>query len=594
MILRAFALHGYMEQDHRDQENALAAATAAVASASSSARDELPSAAAVASAASALVRYRVDASAASAAAFHAPLSGAAALSVSAVLLAAGGPGGSPPVLLAPAPPGWAPSDPPPRAEALLGCEAAAGGVCAWRVARLSSALDLLGTSPALREALRGLGQPPALWLLLLSLDGAAVAGGSPRWASAAALRPGHRLALSAAPFGALAPTAFLASAAAAVISRTLPAAPPALLLLDLLALPGCEGGPLATPDGLVALLLPPLRGPAAAFPAAVAADALLPALAAHAAAAAPRGAAPPPAPALQPAAAAPAAVPAARLAERAVASLAPGGVAGWGSAVCVAASAGLFLTASHVLLPGGCAGGAAGGGGRSRLPPLPPLAAASATLRGGEGAAQAARALWLCRGPLDLALLQADPPATPGGWAQLRPLADEDHPALQRGAPLLCAGHGALPPGAAGHAPSLSAGAVAHYNARAALLRAHLPVHAGCSGGALLSPDGSLAGLVTSNGRLSVAGGAARLQPFLNWSVAAPALRRLCAAARAVPAGARLAPGEACPPELAAALAELDEADAEAGEAWALREPGKVEAPGPRLGEYLRERRSRL
>jgi hypothetical protein len=125
------------------------------------------------------------------------------------------------------------------------------------------------------------------------------------------------------------------------------------------------------------------------------------------------------------------------------------------------------------------------------------------------------------------------------------------------------------------------------------MLRAALPVHAGGSGGALITPCGALAGLVTSNSRLNRGssaaggGGGAGTLPTLNFSVSGPALRSLCAAARAQPAGG------APTAELAAACAQLDAPDERARAAWALQEArAVVPGAGPRLADFLR--RSRL
>jgi hypothetical protein len=251
----------------------------------------------------------------------------------------------------------------------------------------------------------------------------------------------------------------------------------------------------------------------------------------------------------------------------------------WGSAVCVGAGSGLYLTAAHLLHPAAASSGAAATSHRhsggsdavddvascDALPALPGGAVAHAALRGADGVWRHATSAWVCRGALDLALLALDAPLPREGLTQLEPSsALDDANDVAQGAPCAVIGHAqfapaaALPPAAALGVVSRCVGA-ADSAASPSMLLTSAAVHAGASGGAVIGRRGQLLGLVTSNAR---AAGSAHPLPQLNFSVAAPALRRLCAAARDAPPGAALRPGlPGAPAELLAACAALDEPD---------------------------------
>ena len=537
-------------------------------------------------------------------------------------------------------------------EVLLGCEKGRQPP-RWRRARVAARLDLLDAAGPLSAALAPLlahgwsldgSYTPHCWLVLLECEGEGVSLDSP-WLSSASLAPGDALALSGAPFGALSPTSFLGAVGGARLSHLLPpSARPAALLLDAAPLlPGMEGGCVAASLGgqpaLVGMLLPPLRRcqhkqPSRpppptrlvdSVPLAVTSDCLFAALAAHLAALPPL-LPPPPRPAADAHGPSPPSFSAAlALAPRAVALLSPQGVGGgaWGSAVCISGASSYFLTAAHVVHPSSpsaappkpspptliqkptASSATATAPPRSSsppsFPPLPPGAAPSALLLSSDGAAHAAAVLWVCRGPLDLALLHC-PSASPHRWAQARPVADPDDPRLSPGAEVLCAAHGRFGPSAHLLSPSLAFGVVAAHSPESQLLRVSLPVHGGASGGALLSPDGALLGIVTSNASLRVGGGGGgpsetdgtgdqrkekgderTMLPTLNFSVAGPGLRRLCGAARAAGGVGGASGGLG---ELVAACLELDGEDERMRRAWALQEE-PAEAPRRRLWSRL-------
>jgi hypothetical protein len=297
------------------------------------------------------------------------------------------------------------------------------------------------------------------------------------------------------------------------------------------------------------------------------------------------------------------------LAERALALLSPAG-GSWGSAVCIASGAGLFLTAAHVIHPAAPAAAAslfravpsaaneprASGLG---LPHLPLGAVGRCVLHTSDGAFPA-RAIWVSRGPLDLALVQRDL-STRFTCRELRPLPCLSDARLSPGAPVFLAAHGLAGPLARLRSPLLSSGVIASRPEHCHFpLRCSCAVHAGASGGALVTPDGWLAGVVTSNSSLAAAGATSRPLPTLNFSVAGPALVDLCDAARGLGSSVSLSPGMAMSDSsaeraLGDACAALDRAGEAASNAWALREP-KAEsdaqaiarlAPGSGLAAYL-------
>jgi hypothetical protein len=109
---------------------------------------------------------------------------------------------------------------------------------------------------------------------------------------------------------------------------------------------------------------------------------------------------------------------------------------------------------------------------------------------------------------------------------------------------------------------------------------------AGASGGAVVSADGCLVGLVTSNARHTSTGATL---PNLNFCLAADALRPLWSALAAPPEGA----GDA----LGATLARLDVSDSALSSMWALASQEgpqgqgcEEEAAGARLHRLLREK----
>jgi S1-C subfamily serine protease len=300
-------------------------------------------------------------------------------------------------------------------------------------------------------------------------------------------------------------------------------------------------------------------------------------------------------------------------ASRAVALLAVRGGAAWGSAVCISAD-GFLLTAAHIVhpeapaaagpaAPRGGLGGAwpelpeaveaadAGGAatGEEGWPALPRGASDHALVRLRDGRWRRAATLWVSHGALDLALLRLDGPLPREGLPVLA-LGHEadDADALAPGAPCAVLGHALFAP-AAGLPPAAAAGVVARCVAPTgaaaaplAMLLTSAAVHGGASGGAVVGARGTLLGLVTSNAH---AAGAAAPMPQLNFSVAAPALRRLCAAAAASGAGA---PGAAR--ALRAACAALDASDAHMAALWALQPAPAQPAqppPGPRLAAFL-------
>jgi hypothetical protein len=351
-------------------------------------------------------------------------------------------------------------------------------------------------------------------------------------------------------------------------------------------------------------------------------------------------------------------------ASRAVALVTVRGGGAWGSAVCVGPRRGLFLTVAHLLQPsapsaGGAPapwassasarrrgssgadafdlGGADDANVHASLPPLPAGAVPDALVRltGGDGAWRRARTVWVCRGPLDVALLRLveeeeahdEAPRLQEGHllASLAlPPARDARAHLEPGAPCVVIGHAQFAPAAA-LPPAAAAGVVArvlapHRSASdapspsLAMLLTSAAVHAGASGGAVVGADGALLGLVTSNAR---AAGADAPLPSLNFSVAAPALAQLLAAvAAADAAGATAAqltpgsggPGAGAPRALLAACAALDAPDGDMAALWALQSPppalygeeGERVAPparelppagGPRLAAYLAQLR---
>jgi S1-C subfamily serine protease len=470
-----------------------------------------------------------------------------------------------------------------------------------------SALPLHADEPQLTAAPAAARSAGAsLCVAVLEVDGRALDALTPLWASAAHLSRGAPVALAGAPFGALAPAHFAACVAAGCVANALPhGTSPAAFLLDARTLPGAEGGPVAcaATGALVGVLLPPLRPRAHGAPevsnqsfcpcmiqrltTTLCAHPQVPLMVAWDALAAALGE-PLPRPAFASIsqgvtsvssadAVSPAAV-AAACRGVALVSVRDGGA--WGSAVCVGGASGLYLTAAHLLHPAAASSGAAATSHRhiggndaaadvalsDALPALPGGAVAHAALRGADGVWRRATSAWVCRGALDLALLALDAPLPREGLTQLEPSSDFDYGLddVAQGAPCAVIGHAqfapaaALPPAAALGVVSRCVGA-ADSAASPSMLLTSAAVHAGASGGAVIGRRGQLLGLVTSNAR---AAGSAHPLPQLNFSVAAPALRRLCAAARDAPPGAALRPGlPGAPAELLAACAALDEPD---------------------------------
>jgi hypothetical protein len=355
-------------------------------------------------------------------------------------------------------------------------------------------------------------------------------------------------------------------------------------------------------------------------------------------------------------------------ASRAVALVTVRGGGAWGSGVCVGHRTGIFLTVAHLLQPDApSAGGApaprapharsssssrrasvAAGAGNahaqqpvSSLPVLPAGAAPDALLRlpGGGGAWRRARTVWVCRGPLDVALLRLvdddliQAPLLQEGHLPALALPPARHAAahLAPGAPCVVIGHAQFAP-AVMLPPAAAAGVVArvlapHRSSTSdvtsssspppppplAMLLTSAAVHAGASGGAVVGADGALLGLVTSNAR---AAGADAPLPCLNFSVAAPALAQLLAAVAdadaAGAAAAQLTPGGGggAPRALLAACAALDATDDDMAALWALQSPPPLcddhldggergarparqlpHAGGPRLAAYLAQLR---
>jgi hypothetical protein len=138
----------------------------------------------------------------------------------------------------------------------------------------------------------------------------------------------------------------------------------------------------------------------------------------------------------------------------------------WGSAVCVGAGSGLYLTAAHLLHPAAASSGAAAtsppshrhsGGNEAvndvalgdALPALPGGAVGHAALRGADGVWRRATSAWVCRGALDLALLALDAPLPREGLTQLEPsFHDDDHclDDVAQGAPCAVIGHAQFAP----------------------------------------------------------------------------------------------------------------------------------------------------
>jgi len=549
----------------------------------------------------------------------------------------------------------------------------------WRTASVLAMLDLSAAVPDLAQAVgllaaHGAATDASTWVAALSIsvpkEVATAIRAALAWRSAAGVTPGDALAACGAPFGCLAPAAFSGSVWSATVSQVLPwrsdarhavtewpRLPPAALLLDMQFMPGMEGAPMAVCSGgaedsppatCCAFLLCPLRPVRAATAVCigVTTDTLVAAL--RASGLLPHGALDN---MLLTRARLGASHPGIEAALRAVAMLSAAGAPSWGTCVCVAPQAGLFLTAAHVVHPGAPAASA----GRAQplrgtpwtttimsraqdehagsnttqhaaFPHLPNGAAASAHIRPWHSSARAvlsARTVWVSRGPLDVALVQIDGDGleTPR-FTQLHPTRSPDTH-LAPGARVLVAGHAHFGP-ASGHdsrvggdsawwpPPVVTAGCVSAHDTSAALLRVSAAVHAGASGGAVLCPStGALLGLVTSNAALTQAGSAATSSgqprstslPALNFSVAAPALEALCAACAAVPAGCTLRPGtsgQAGATAVAAACAALDSPDDRISHVWALRTdggastqqplPAQLPGAGPKLTEFLRSR----
>ncbi|KAI5080606.1 hypothetical protein GOP47_0003789 [Adiantum capillus-veneris] len=171
-----------------------------------------------------------------------------------------------------------------------------------------------------------------------------------------------------------------------------------------------------------------------------------------------------------------------------------------------------------------------------------------------------ARAVYISRGPLDIALLQLD--KAPAGLLPIQPEEICPFP----GTTAIVIGHGLFGP-RSDLCPSVSAGVVSRV-VRAgslpgspqeefpAMLETTAAVHPGGSGGAVVNENGHLIGLVTSNARHS--GGA--VIPHLNFSIPYASLKPIFA----------FASGELKDPSVLSALAIPDE---QLSAVWALVPP---------------------
>ena len=522
----------------------------------------------------------------------------------------------------------------------------------WFAASIVQTVDLT-SSPLLAAALAPFAgawdvSSTRLALLQLQAPPSHRAPDAALWGGGEKLFRGGMLCLASAPFGALSPSSFRASASSACVSALLPpppdspdgaqtaCVPPLLLLLDGRCLPGSEGAAVAcaATGRLVGVALLPLRGRFAARPSSTSSDRPSPpprpaacacpdaddgpwlaiTAAGLAAALAPGGATQRDETRslvallsrlrISPAEAA-AAPPALEDAASRVALLRVG--SSWASAVPLGAT-GFFVTAAHTVHPGRTGKpGALGFGSRAKeknwiinaLPPLPSGAARSAELRfAPHGRWWRAEVMWVCTGPLDVALLRVlvPPPSLDSGAVYDAlplplPLSHIDTPA---GSPVWVAGHGRFPPDmrmptalTSGVISSSSGGAFAplshhlheHSHAAAshpmsradslgqpqpqlqpqpALLRTTCVVRPGASGGAVLTRSGAVAAVVSSNAKLDGGGWGRRgaphkkeggggrsaphspsqhlFFPSLNFCVPAARLARLVAAVAAVAA----------------------------------------------------------
>lgn len=171
-----------------------------------------------------------------------------------------------------------------------------------------------------------------------------------------------------------------------------------------------------------------------------------------------------------------------------------------------------------------------------------------------------ARAVYISRGPLDIALLQLD--KAPAGLLPIKPEENSPFP----GSTAIVIGHGLFGP-RSDLCPSLSAGVVSRVvkagslpgsaqEELPAMLETTAAVHPGGSGGAVVNEHGRLIGLVTSNARHS--GGA--VIPHLNFSIPYASLKPIFS----------FASGEVKDPSTLSALGIPDE---QLSAVWALVPP---------------------
>jgi hypothetical protein len=357
----------------------------------------------------------------------------------------------------------------------------------------------------------------------------------------------HGVVAWGSPFGALAPFHFAHSAVAGVVSGVLGPPSSSVLRLDVAALPGMEGGPVACArcGGLAAVLSRPLvrggaggsAGAAAEVPLAFPAELLMEACVAAGVVGTAALAAPAAKP---PSSSSAAAAGVERALSTGVVMVRCGGA--WATGVVMprdsaSPSPVLVLTIAHLFDHQPAAGAAA---------PPPSDVGVRVTCPSTNRHAWSSSTLLLhrFRSPhLDLAVLAVpypgegeDDAALVGGLDALAPLEllPPSSPSSAPPRPVVVAGHGLFGP-SLGWAPAATSGTLARVVASSAaadpvMALTTAQVHAGCSGGAVLcASSGRLAAIATSNSRhvLASGGGATTTLPRWNYAVPASALRLL-------------------------------------------------------------------
>jgi len=393
-------------------------------------------------------------------------------------------------------------------------------------------------------------------------------------------RAGDAILSCGSPFGVLAPSHFANAVTTGSVSRTWrrrtpvgrhaadTSAPPPILMLDLRALPGTEGGVvLDAGGGVLGMLTPPLvarggggGGEDDAVPLALTIDCVKRAMLTMASSSSSSSSstneeddAPPIAVASTSASPR---TPLDDAASTSVVLLSTGNGnddasnPSWASGIVLTAGDGarghpaLILTNAHVVHP---SARAAGGDGRG-----PRVRSQRVLVPGAGGGWRDATPAFVSAGALDVAVLAAT--TTEGDETRLRAatFADDDD-ACRRGEPCAVIGHARVGPrAAAAGGSSVSASASASAAASASpgvvsavvrrgvggepvMLTTSAAVHSGASGGAVVrAADGVVIGLVTSNARRGGKDGDGDdVFPRLNFSIPSRALRRLRLAAEA-------------------------------------------------------------